>query len=472
MVQKKTRSGPRAGPRNAAALANAIASLATNFASNRFFSPSSRTSTPKATAKATRVASSKTATRTTTTNRQKGKGAMAYQKRPTVQAPGYYTGKFPSAKKVTAPKPFDSSIKVERGSVLTAPITDACYLGHGVAPRTVVTEMYKALVHFMFKKAGIQIANMKDSISRDLMRNGTAGYDRIILDYAFQELSISDSTAVPTPYAPKEARSIYSITGDAETYETMAAYFQTDVETAVVSAVGEEDLLNFINFTVKAARSGTNIEVILSHIPAEQLFLEFDFSSNLKIQNRTKSADGSSSTTQTNVNPVTGKIYHSKKWLNGLDLARNSLVANSVAPGTVTALYTYPSTGIIQADSSVYQHQILQKPPAAWVLGSSKATSVTMQPGEIKYSKISFSCNMKWNTLVAKLWKYFVHSAAQIGNVPARCEFGTAEVLGLESLLYDRTETVNIELGWELNQKYNIKLSQKKTRLLPSIDVA
>jgi len=397
-------------------------------------------------------------------------GKKKRQQVPTLTT-GHYRGPFNKPKQVKKSSKvmnFDAQLKIESGGVQSVPIDSSSYVGHGIAPNRLLETVMQALMRKLFQKAGITISNFEDNIVRDLMVpvDGTVpiyDYPNYIIRYGYHIVVNADPSSTPLANSVTWGEHVEPTFGG--TWGDLAHHVLETIQGDISLSALEAGQLYFVQF-VLLANHGEEWDTLAS-MPVEQTTFDLEFYSNLKIQNRTKSSTGDLSTEVVNANPLEGKIYRTNKWRNGFDLKRTTLAAQSGAHG----LYTKNNEGIILADSSVTQSSILQKPPSPYIMGVNKCNSVTLQPSDIKYSKIAWKTKIGFNEFVHRMWKYFIFTSAQVGSDPIRCELGFSELVGLECMLHDRVETITLDVGYELNQTYTVKCNVSKPRLVPSVTV-
>jgi len=389
---------------------------------------------------------------------------------------GKYYKRFPKPRRTRRINKFNkygAVYRQENGSVESVDIRHSVYIGHGVAPNQLVQNLVRALVRKLVANAGITIKNWTDRVNLDIYRQGVAPFntntDEIAITYNYK-VGTDDLAWTAFQYT----MAIGTGTSD---WNTFVLGLLLHMRANITSNVDLPSELHFgsFGFVYRNNVSGTPVIALESKLDAEDLYIEAKVTSHLTMQNRTNDASGATNILSTSNNPVHGKHYLSKKkWLNGFDLSRTSLSTLGVG---FEPLYTNQNTGIIAVSSTDvtglldYNTQILQKPPQGWVMGASHTKNIMVQPGAVRDSKLVWSAKMKWNTWIGKLGFYFCRVGSGAVNIVdgkvRRAEIGFCELFGYECMLNDRTETTQLQIGWELNQAYMCVASVKKSGTLP-----
>jgi len=388
--------------------------------------------------------------------------------------PIYTRGKYAGVQKKGRARKYDNSFnyngvvsKHEDGSVQTCSISHTAYVGHGIAPATMVENMWRLVVKKLFQKAGIDIRAWTEVVATNLLIRTVVGQNprQVRIKYSYKRLDGDANGAIQLGITAD----LFDAFGVATlTYDELAINLGINFQDALtpIEQDGAAVMLNATLFFVDTTTGATVQEDnFVANICFDDMFVDVDISSNLVVQNRTPDSTGGVDADSVTNNPVHGKMYTSSdKWLNGFELKSQELGAD---PSRIP-LYTFQNTGIISTNSADTQPTILRKPPQPWQLGVKRASNVLLQPGEIKRSNLRFTCSMKWNTLMQKLFKYF----RDLGIANGPVQMGFAEMFALESVLNVRGgETANLQIGWELNQTYKFKAHFKKYGTAPVLDI-
>lgn len=354
--------------------------------------------------------------------------------------------------------------KYENGSIIETTNKDTVYVGHSLAPRRLLSNIFCSVIKRLANLMNIQIANMDDTIETNIALTGPQGtqYNSFRISYYYKNTSSQAFWLVQDFSENYQANDTTWKQLADKLVADMQALFQTsDVAMWQVQTMNAQ--LAYYDGDLLTYTHATN----LISLDMQNLYVDMEVFSNLAIQNRTNDASGGTNILSTSNNPIHGKHYLSrKKWLNGFDIARGSYASNAATP-----LYSYPTTGIIGATSDDYETQILKKCPPAWVLGVDKVESVKVQPGNVMQTTLRWSASMKFNTFIGKMGRFFSQPASETGGNPQKLEMGWAELFGFECMLNDRTETTALQIGWELNQVYSSSIKNRKVATVPRIEV-
>lgn len=380
-------------------------------------------------------------------------------------APGKYKGKFKKVKykKYKEFKKFARQgvvYKKETGSIAEANSKESIYVGHAVGYEAFLTTFCMALVKYLAKKClSYDIVNFKDTVRKSIMMSGTA-LDRVYVYYKMQK-TINDETIYPYDLSFGVDGTWYDLA------VSLKGNFRTNfVQDPLFPQAGEYKLIT-IGMSYYENNYGTTDWK--GTVAGEQIYVDFKFHSHIVIQNRTKDADGSTSTDVINSNPIVGKRYQQRKrWLNGFEPIRSRLNGG----GSFTPMYSFKDNGVIVNSSASYQPELTKKPPPAYMLGASKETNVLLNPGEIKSGNLKFKIpKIGFNVLIQKLFSGLQDPNVSLTN--NRLEIGYAELFGFETQLNDRMDVnAKIAVSWELNQNYEMRVFGKKPSSIPYVDVA
>ncbi|AXH75688.1 MAG: capsid protein [Circoviridae sp.] len=196
----------------------------------------------------------------------------------------------------------------------------------------------------------------------------------------------------------------------------------------------------------------------VSTIILKQSMLHYCFSSYLTMQNRTLAASDAAlpeaekdSALDIANNPLTGKRYMG---------AGNGLYVRSDQPGFVAdEFYANTQTGLIRhvpkGGSFVENERVsLSKPPRAQFFSNcKKATSVSLNPGEIKTSYLKCEMKRNFNVFMRQM-----HSPMELfangDPKTTRTSMGTCEIFGLEKRIDSRINEPTIAVAFQLDQEF------------------
>lgn len=360
------------------------------------------------------------------------------------------------------------SIKLSNGSItkiedgFVTPAENYCqYVGHGPATKRVYSSVGRALMKVLWNRAGLNLKNWDELIE------GLAPTVHYWIVITYQELD-SNTGGLVSQYI--------DIT---KTYATIA-----DELVAKIAAIAER--VTFADMFLLQGTSSTNsasTDLPRAKVNLDDVHLFFEFYSTLKIQNRTLgqavsgvTGDGDADL-EDNIanNPLVGKCYTSdKKWQNGFTINQlpqaSTIDLKQLSADNLTGIIQFPSTIF---DGTPALQNYCRKPPPPFVFGVAKASTVVIRPGEIRPSKISFKCTMKFNTF---FMKYIYESLRTITTGPFNSKdflFGHAEMIGIEKYLESRVESAPISLACQIDQTYICYAKTKADyRSIPRVEVA
>lgn len=384
-----------------------------------------------------------------------------------------YGGKFAKTKKRSRKtNKFEKDgtvIKIERGSLVSTNIGESLYLGHSFAPNNYAKQFCKCIVKRLFDKAGITVTNFKDSIYRDLQKSiDTPENMRIVWRWRYNDQTVWTTSSAAASLAVANA--------DTVTYEQFAnevlTQMRADIDFSTTgpnpngpASINTFEFDSFVLMYNRTVSGGNPEQYVISKLDVGQCYIEIDHTSYLTLQNRTNNATGSSDIDTNSINPLVGKRYTTKEWRNGFVLKEPQQVLTNVLISN--PLVTNTDVGIIVASSESTEKQLLQKPPPGWLMGSKNTNQVTLMPGELKRDKVHFKAKMKLNTFFQKIAPFFDQTlGGRIG-----IQMGKAVLFGFETMLYDRTEEIQLNIAYELNQTLKMNITTRKPGCVHTLDI-
>lgn len=330
-------------------------------------------------------------------------------------------------------------------------ITDphACYVGHAMAPEAVVRSTMRMLVKMLYQKHGWEIA----SFSEELPFNATDEHFMQLEYYTTRE-STSRSLVDSAAY------------GSASTFEDVA-----NALLAVFQPLASSQIY-YLSLTLFDGAPFGEV-VMLSKLQLSRLNINFEFKSDLKVQNITSAGLGTEAEDEliNNVdsNPLIGRLYETNKWMSGFDIHWRPGASSTSWTG-FTGRY---DSGIISTNAAAVDNtetQDFRKPPPPFAFNATKAVGVRLEPGEIQTSKIYFKTRLMFNTLMNKTYPAY---ASLVAGARKFFPFGKAKMVGLEKLL-DAGAAVDaslVHLGFEVVSTISIQGNQIKAGTLPVVSV-
>lgn len=355
---------------------------------------------------------------------------------------GIYTGRF---KKRRARKNRED-VYLQRGFKNTMEITgrvtdpDCVYVGHSTTSghRILSVFLQAALRKLVEKSTGQQIGNMKEPLIG--IFGGGATHIRLVLN--LKTLTTGAIASVDKVLAATD--SIYTIVGD----------------TAAGTGPGWPDLYNFwVNYCMAAGGavpgsvqqpytlelySGVNNTAYMMlgqlFFPRENINLWI--TSHLKIQNRSKAADGDADADDVSRNPIQGKLYQF-----------NSSTPRCVTKNMQNIEIIPDNTGVITERAGDFpgeSEDVMREPPEfSYFRGLTKKGYVRLQPGHIKRDVLNWKLSMSCHKFFEKLdWR---PSTALIATAYQYKAMGKCTMIALEDVI-NVNLLQDIDIAYEVNR--------------------
>jgi len=358
--------------------------------------------------------------------------------------------------------------KIERGGhVTTTDLTQTVYIGHGVSGKRVWRAAIRALVKTLFNKAGVDVTSFDRPVVQDL--RGFTGLATMFNTMRIKILYRYNNEAALTIVKDTELINAGTNVPTTTTYNTVCSDLDTDLA-GISESTAATHGLHMEQAIMSMFDSATSQEVFLSSVNLRQYMMEYKISSNMVLQNITKSAIGGTDeeflTTNIGSNPVHGKVYKQHKWLNGFNLSAQLYSAggsvNEFYCGDVEPYFTGKSEG----SSDV---TMLRKPPPAWVFGCKSHKPIAMAAGGFSKVNWTWTAKISFHGFCMKLFNVVALTPAQLENGPI--PFGTAQMVALESMLNNRSESVGLDISYEINQVIQCKGVEKHSATVPIINL-
>ena len=179
----------------------------------------------------------------------------------------------------------------------------------------------------------------------------------------------------------------------------------------------------------------------------KQIRVEMLVVSSLKMQNRSVSDTGSSSTDVINTNPLIGRSY------GGYGTGTTCVSTASLPAGSI-GLHANGSDGLIVFEGT---SQFLKEPPLPKDFNNVKYSSkISINPGEVRTHTLVSKHNMFLNSYIRA---YGGNPSNQLGINDVR--LGKFNFIGLERMLYDGSEENPISVAFEIDLKIKARAYPK-----------
>lgn len=360
--------------------------------------------------------------------------------------PGVYQGKF--GRGGTTRNKFDTYTrygfvtKTETNGVVADP--DCCYITHTtIAPDDVITTLCLSIVRKLFYdgvkwdyqketdvfpnlvpyRLFLEQRNVMDGASALIIFNGNTpselvGSTEVSGNFAYQLAEFSQYSPGPNTTQTANGLQLYKI-GLQENIGTVATP-------------------KWIN------RAELDLTTLKVHALVK---------TSIKIQNRSKSATGSSSTDEVNTNPLTGYKY------------------NCFGPAPRMRYYAGDSwrlqsfntiTGVNLTRGSEVENDLREPPMAKQVVNCNKSAKIMLQPGEMKSDGLTYTKTMLLNQFLKKLFR---RSGNGVGtNSEVTYGIGNSLMFAFEDAI-NVNSTENISLAFELERTTGVYVSPGKRQM-------
>uniref|UniRef100_A0A345N0X5 Capsid protein n=1 Tax=Circoviridae sp. TaxID=1954248 RepID=A0A345N0X5_9VIRU len=326
--------------------------------------------------------------------------------------------------------------KQENGGLLATPALQTQYIGHSCLHSQAAGDgIMGAIIKYLFNAAGKDFVDFDKALHPGV---GPSNLEPMQIRYRIrrtwsgateQERSVTINT-LDTPWDVAEA-----LVADMQTYRA------GDQEPFVITSFSLfEDNNTSGSFENYQQRATFRVDQGYVHIKCR---------SRLALQNRTLGVVGGVDTDVVDNNPVVGKLYGKSQSSNAF-LTKQNLTATFVSND---------NTAVISETSAL--DASIQKPPNAWFFGANKQSKVSIKPGGMVSSVLT------WNTTM-KLEKYFNELGnwlAGVSNAPTK--LGKVRMFGLEKKL-DALRTGGLNFGFEITNTHMMYVTQGQ----PAIGIA
>jgi len=354
---------------------------------------------------------------------------------------GYYSGKFPKGKS-TATK---LNVYSNKGIVSTTEVNGTCsdpdcvYISHSsVDHYRVVQVLVYALVRKLFTKCGYSITNITEPLGHISLSDAK--------DWQVDLTQIDGTTGIETvtvSHTTVAASSVTSI-GDA-----LRVFFMGAGQGAFLdggNTVVDVKLHRLILYNQDFNVSRQPVFECLLNLEDEIMCLYGE--SDLKIQNRTLSASGSSEVHDVSNNPLIGRSYRFKTIPKMRD--KSNFLLNAM-----------PTNQGVQLARAAQLSTTMREPPLPTLFSNCSASAkINLQPGSIKKSKVIFKKNMNILTFLRSLRIAF-------GATPTANNYYSmfpCEMFALEDII-NVNASQNISIAYESNRTLAVYFKTHKKAL-------
>lgn len=193
---------------------------------------------------------------------------------------------------------------------------------------------------------------------------------------------------------------------------------------------------NLFKFTIITQSSSLGVSQFVGELNFEELKVHVKSRAMIKMQNRSRSTEGSSSMDSVSNNPIIGRVYETR----GLPMTRDDF-------GRFSLVTTAGVNNVRAADYANAEFNHLKEPVApGYFVNLVKSNKIKIMPGEIKYAKIEFKSDEYLLTFMKKLrWD-------EADDTRFHYNRGTHLLFGLEDVINVNAEE-NIIISYEVNRE-------------------
>lgn len=361
---------------------------------------------------------------------------------------GRYRRKYSRSRKSSGSKSSRATIKVEAGSIVTD--ANTIYVGHGTSAYSVLLTLFMSMIKKVVYAHGVTFSSFNES-NIDLAAAGTS-----VSMSLYWNFSINETIAWKN--------SDYTFTAPTQTYQAIAEGLLAKFITDYKAGADVIDGTRVPQFHRLVMRSGTNAapDFEFSKIDLHTVKVHLSHSSSLRVQNRTANGAIGTSTDVNNTNPLEGKLYFGRK-------GRNFMLPKYNAGGEAFANIApeYQRGDLTLGAAAMGATNFMNQPPSASQVGGTKTVPFALHPGQIMIDSWKQKQTYSLVSLMTKLIPGLITKPVAPAKDYIALNLGYWRAVGLEKLVWDRTEANNVAVGYEVNQIYSISLSSTSPTTVP-----
>lgn len=341
------------------------------------------------------------------------------------------------------------------------------FVGHAPVGNHLMTTFWTALVKKLMAKYGIFYSNEQEQCIK------AVGDTQTFKIYILWRKAEDDYTLTSTPYT--------IVAGDG--VRVVGSGLDSAFQTAFRSGVGTSNW-NWPRLKeLKLVKEYTNTTVIgevVAQLPLDRAVVKVNLSSTLKIQNKTGTEGGSSSTDALGLNPLQCRLYKGKGYKNYIPMKNNVFqdVNNTTSipnfktrnwvPESDTASAT-KRNGLIFDNDLRHTLNCFQALPTRKEVECSSVKDFVLHPAQIVKDSLAFRSTISIDNFIKRIF------TTMTDNPYETMEFGIAHVIGMDKLLYDRSSaaitTAPILVGYQIESRYVVDTSFKRLRSSPYVQI-
>jgi len=362
---------------------------------------------------------------------------------------GRYVGKFKRPRKVKG-----KNMYISKGFQHTTEVNgqmadpNICYIGHTTVSGFQQLEVIcQALIRKLLEKGGHVVTGVKELI------DGLSTFSANVWMIQMIQVDKATKTQSSADYQLVASDTIYSICGDAaaDIAPLFAVYVANMQNYATGGSVGSANN-TLVPMKLVLYRAEVNAGVTTwqheCSLNLENEIVHVKSVSDLKVQNRSLDAAGSTSVDTVSANPLQGKLY---RFSSGVPRAR----VPGITPLEASYDKGYGLFGARGAEFLARSDGFREPPDPRMFWNCKKMSKIRLEPGDIKRDHIQFATT---GHLLKVLKRLFIGAgtladAYRIVNVA-----GVSSLVALEDVI-NVSSTANITLAYEVNREYGAYLT-------------
>jgi hypothetical protein len=352
---------------------------------------------------------------------------------------------------------YGAMIKTETGGEVTHP--ECVYVGHATcAPEKVLRVAVMALLRKLFALKGIYIKAFTDSPRE---RQGPPATARIgAFQYYWKDGEVGAIT-----------EQVVTLNAT-DNYDNMVDNIIIDFKTRFAPV----NLPVIEAFELRLdTQEATSVTMLPARLLTNNMRVSLFMTSEMSIQNRTVAAtagtgDEHRDANDVQNNPLEGYCYYTKS--NTFRVAQRDQYATSTTYAEFGPDLTYGDITLTPASAGLnaQDQENLKRPVThSYFRSCTRSRRHSIQPGQIRKSKLKNSVTMKFNMLLRKLEHWFHNSTTEGLTV----FIGSARMFGFEKLMHTRaTNEPDMIVGYEVNNFYGATIRCGKIGIVVEKDIA
>lgn len=344
------------------------------------------------------------------------------------------------------------SLRQEYGAV--ASDANIVVVGHGTNPITLLKVMCQTFVKTLFQKHGQQFAAWTEIVNPTSVADVFS--QQVVLTFRGQESSTNITNA-------------FFNLDSSTTYESLSLAMANGLCTVIYTNRAVPVLQRLELFTTNSTY--TDKHSLLAAIDLTRAKFNWKYSSSMRLQNRTANAapTPNSSTDVNNVNPVEGKCYYGKYGSNHF----TPYYKPTTNEGSWKAWCPIDNYGtFVDVANNHPADPAWKELPTKGMVNAHKVKPFAVHPGQVMVDSLSSKGTILCNNLLYKMLNGILrHGNDILGTKAVPVMLGAVRAYAFDKLIWDRSETALVTIGFETNVYCSGTLSFQKLRTSPVTDI-